>query len=151
VLGHAKVCERNALLKEVISMTEHPLVSLTDQEIFNEAYYGRYRENQEPYVEYGYYYYEGVYYLDEVYRDSSPEPILDAVCRGHEAPSAWLSPEVDRFWEMIKIDPETVSPERKKFLTMLRLTDTEDTEDDPLEPLNQFAQDLGLQIPSDLD
>jgi hypothetical protein len=128
----------------------HPLIDLTDQEIFNEAYYGRYRENQEEYVD-EVYRGDYPYYIEETYLDDRPECVLNLVCGSNTAPSEWLSPEVDRFWEMIKVDPATVSTERKKFLTLLRLTDNEDLEDDPLEPLNKFAKEHGLQVPSDLD
>jgi hypothetical protein len=128
----------------------HPLIKLTDQEIFNEAYYGRYRENQEEYVD-EVYRGDYTYYIDEACLDGSPEPLLDAVCDGHETPSEWLSPECDDFWKTIGVDPETVSPERKKFLTLLSLTDHADREEDPMEVLRKFAHEHGLQVPSDLD
>jgi hypothetical protein len=128
----------------------HPLISLTDQEIFNEAYYGRYRELQEEYVD-EVYRGDYSYYLDEVSLDDRPAPLLDAVCDEHKTPSEWLSPDEDKFWETIGVDPETVSPERKAFLVLLRLTDHADTEQDPMEPLRQFAHDQGLTVPSDLD
>jgi hypothetical protein len=128
----------------------HPLIDLTDQEIFNEAYYGRYRENQEEYVD-EVYRGDYTYYIDEAYLDDRPECVLNLVCGRHETPSEWLSPEVDNFWKVLDIDPRTVSPERKKFLTLLLLTDNADIEDDPLEPLNKFAEEHGLQVPSDLD
>jgi hypothetical protein len=128
----------------------HPLTSLTEQEIFDEAYYGRYRELQEEYVD-EVYRGDYSYYLDEACLDDSPEPLLDVVCQGHKTPSEWLSPEEDQFWKTIGVDPETVSPERKTFLALLRLADNEDAEEDPMESLIQFAHAQGLQVPSDLD
>jgi hypothetical protein len=126
--------------------TNHPLIALSEQEIFDEAYCGRYRSLEEPCVD-EVYRGEYPYYLDEVYLDDRPECVLDLVCGRHETPSEWLSPEVDNFWKVLDIDPETVNPERKKFLALLRLTDNADKEDDPLEVLSQFALDHGLRVP----
>jgi hypothetical protein len=129
---------------------KHPLTSLAEQEIFDIAYYGRDNQLQGDYIDDAYRS-DVEYYLDEAYLDDRPDGVLTLVSRGHKTPSEWLSPEVDAFWKILNIDPETVSPERKNFLALLRLTDTVDTEDDPLEPLRQFAQDRGLTVPSDLD
>jgi hypothetical protein len=131
--------------------TDHPLISMTEQEIFNKAYYGRYLQNETEYIDDAYLSDDSDYYLDEAYLDDSPDCALTVVCWGHTTPSEWLSPDEDNFWKTIGIAPETVSPERKKFLVLLRLTDHADTEEDPMKPLNQFASDHGLTVPSDLD
>jgi hypothetical protein len=129
---------------------KHPLISLTEQEIFNEAYYGVYHQSQEEYVDEAYRS-DHAHYIDEAYLDNSPDSVLTLVCQEYESPSEWLSPDEDNFWKTIGVDPETVSPERKAFLALLRLTDHADTEESPMEPLNQFAREHGLQVPSDLD
>jgi hypothetical protein len=134
-----------------VKVMNHPLTSLTEQEIFNEAYYGMHRQLEPEYID-EVYRSDEPYDLDEAYYlDTKPDAVLNIVCQGHEAPSEWRSPEVDQFWKTIGVNPDTVSPERKTFLALLRLTDNEDTEDDPMEPLRQFARSQGLQIPSDLD
>jgi hypothetical protein len=129
---------------------KHPLISLTEQEIFNEAYYGVYHQSQEEYVDEAYRS-DHVYYIDEAYLDNSPDSVLTLVCQEDESPSDWLSPDEDRFWKALDIDPETVSPERKAFLALLWLVDHADTEEDPMEPLRQFSYAQGLTVPSDLD
>jgi hypothetical protein len=133
-----------------MNTTDHPLISLTEQEIFNEAYYCIYRQNQEEYVDDAYRS-DAVYYVDEAYLDDSPDSVLTLICQEDESPSEWLSPECDTFWKTIGINPETVSPERKTFLALLWLVDHADTEEDPMEPLRKFAQAQGLAVPSDLD
>jgi hypothetical protein len=133
-----------------MKMTDHPLISMTEQEIFNEAYYGTYHQNQEQYVDEAYRS-DHVYYIDEAYLINNQEDVLTLICQGHESPCDWLSPDEDKFWKDLDIDPGTVSPERKAFLALLRLTDHADTEEGPMEPLKQFAHEHGLQIPSDLD
>jgi hypothetical protein len=133
-----------------MNTADHPLISLTEQEILNEAYYGIYRQLQEEYVDDAYRS-DIEYYLDEAYLDNSPDPVLHIVSVGYKIPSEGLHPEEDNFWTLLNIDPAQVGDVRKHFLALLRLTDTVDTEDDPLEPLRQFAQDRGLTVPSDLD
>jgi hypothetical protein len=133
-----------------MKLIKHPLISLTEQEIFNTAYYGRHRQLQEEYIDDAYRS-DVEYYLDEAYLDDSPECVLNIVSQGYTTPSEWLSPDVDGFWKTLNIDPETVDTERKNFLTLLRLIDHADAEDDPLESLRQFAKDRGLTVPSDLD
>jgi hypothetical protein len=134
-----------------VKTTDHPLISMTEQELFNKAYYGVYLQNEPEYIDDAYRSDDSDYCLDEAYLDNSPDNAITVICWGHKTPSEWLSPEVDNFWNTIGIDPETVSPERKTFLTLLRLTDHADREDGPMEPLNQFAREHGLQVPSDLD
>jgi hypothetical protein len=130
--------------------TDHPLISLTEQEIFNKAYYGIQRQNESEYVDEAYYS-DDSYYLDEAYLENRPDCVLNIVCLGYRAPSEWLTPEVDTFWKLLDIDPSTVDPERKTFLALLRLTDHADIEDDLMDPLRQFAHKRGLTVPPDLD
>jgi hypothetical protein len=131
--------------------TDHPLISMTEQELFNKAYYGRYLQLEPEYIDEVYRSDDPYDLGDAYYLDTKPDAVLNIVCWGHKTPSEWLTPEVDQFWKTIGVDPATVSPERKTFLTLLRLTDHADAEEDPMEPLNQFAREHGLQIPSDLD
>jgi hypothetical protein len=123
---------------------KHPLISLTEQEIFDAAYYGMYRQLDPEYI-------DEVYRSDEPYDldeacclDTKPDAVLNIVCQGHKTPSEWLTPEGDQFWNTLEIDPETVRPERNTFLALLRATDNEE---DRMDSLRRFARSQGLQAP----